>query len=116
VQSLTGAELDGAAPSESSAAVAARVAAARERQARRGWLNAAMPTGALRAACAPDDPARTLAREAIDRAGYSARAVTRALRVARTIADLADEARVGADALAEALQHRAYEAGRFLAR
>ena len=40
----------------------------------------------------------------------SARAVHRALRVARTIADLANDERVGVLMLAEALQYRAYEA------
>ena len=40
----------------------------------------------------------------------SARAVHRALRVARTIADLAGEERIGVLMLAEALQYRAYEA------
>ncbi len=39
----------------------------------------------------------------------SARGVHRALRVARTIADLAGEERVSAMRLAEALQYRAYE-------
>lgn len=45
----------------------------------------------------------------------SARAIHRALRVARTIADLAGAAGVGELALAEALQYRAYEAQRFAA-
>ena len=47
-------------------------------------------------------PHLTLAR-------HCARAVHRAQRVARTIADLAGEERVGATRLAEALQYRAYE-------
>ena len=42
----------------------------------------------------------------------SARGVHRALRVARTIADLAGEERVGTLRVAEALQYRAYEARR----
>jgi len=45
----------------------------------------------------------------------SARGVHRALRVARTIADLACEERVVAMQLAEALQYRAYERRRFAA-
>ena len=47
--------------------------------------------------------------DAIDRGGMSARAVHRAMRVARTIAYLAGEQRVGMLRLAEALQYRAYE-------
>lgn len=57
--------------------------------------------------------ARVLVAEAVDRAGFSARGVHRALRVARTIAGLAGAERVGARALAEALQYRACEARRF---
>jgi magnesium chelatase family protein len=40
----------------------------------------------------------------------SARAVHRAIRVARTIADLSGESQVTALQLAEALQYRSYEA------
>ena len=39
----------------------------------------------------------------------SARAVHRAMRVARTIADLAGEEQISVRALAEAVQYRAYE-------
>ena len=39
----------------------------------------------------------------------SARAVYRAMRMARTIADLAGEERISARTLAEAVQYRAYE-------
>jgi len=45
----------------------------------------------------------------------SARAVHRALRVARTITDLAGEEQVSALRLAEALQYRPYEARRLVA-
>jgi magnesium chelatase family protein len=54
-------------------------------------------------------------RTAVDRGGMSARGVHRALRVARTIADLAGAGRVSPVALAEAVQYRAYEARRFIA-
>ena len=56
-----------------------------------------------------DSAGRQPVADAIDRGGMSARAVHRALRVARTIADLSGEQHVGALRLAEALQYRAYE-------
>jgi len=63
-------------------------------------------------ACALDDMGRSLMTQAIDRGGMSARGVHRALRVARTIADLGGEPRVTALRLAEAIQYRAYETRR----
>ena len=115
VAALTSAELLTVAPGEPSAVVRERVLAARARQRARGALNTRLPNAALREHCALDGAARRLAADAIDRGGMSARAVHRALRVARTIADLAGYERVGEVALAEALQYRAYEARRFAA-
>ena len=63
--------------------------------------------------CALDEPGTRLVADAVDRGGMSARGVHRALRVARTIADLASEEHVSALRLAEALQYRAYEGRRF---
>jgi magnesium chelatase family protein len=116
VPTLSGDELDGASAPESSEQVRARVLAARARQNARGWLNAEVPPRALRAVCALEPLARALAREAVDRSGLSARGISRALRVARTIADLTGDARVSEMALAEALQYRAHEARRFVTR
>jgi len=94
--------------------VRSRVLAAREVQRKRGWLNAQLPAPAFREHCALDAAGRQLVADAIDRGGMSARAVHRALRVARTIADLAGDERVGVMMLAEALQYRAYEARRLI--
>jgi len=112
VPALTADELQSAEPSESSVTVRARVCAARERQRARGFLNSMLPDAALRKVCALDRIARALVAEAIDRSGLSARGVMRALRVARTIADLDGVARVGDQAVAEALMYRAYEGRR----
>jgi magnesium chelatase family protein len=113
VPALTSAELIEARPGESSAIVRVRVLAARERQRARGWLNSALPNSALRECCSLENAARSLIADAVDRGGMSARGIHRALRVARTIADLAGDEPVTAIQLAEALQYRAYEARRF---
>jgi magnesium chelatase family protein len=116
VPALTAAELMECRPGEASAVVRERVLEARERQRVRGSLNARLPHATLREACALDASGARLVSDAVDRGGMSARGVHRALRVARTIADLAGEAPVGATRLAEALQYRAYEGRRFAAR
>jgi magnesium chelatase family protein len=102
---------------EGSASVQARVVAARERQAARlagcGLrTNAEIPLGALDELVQATPDARALLARAVDRLALSARAAHRALRVARTIADLAGEARVGAEVMAEAVALRAAEPGR----
>lgn len=109
VVALTSDELLRVGTGESSAVVRARVAAARERQRLRGSLNAQLPGSALRVCCGLDDDGRRLVADAMDRGGMSARAIHRALRVARTIADLGNEERVDAARLAEAIQYRMYE-------
>jgi magnesium chelatase family protein len=116
VPALTSGELQSAEPGETTAVARERVIAARAIQHARGALNAALPNAALRACCALDEGGRQLIADAVDRGGMSARAVHRALRVARTIADLAGEERVSAMRLAEALQYRAYERRRFMMR
>ena len=113
---LTSSELLASSTGESSASVRERVLVARTRQRDRAGLNALLSNAALREHCALDAAGRRLIADAVDRGGMSARGVHRALRVARTIADLAGEERVTAMRLAEALQYRAYEARRFVAR
>src|SRR5262245_18953037 len=112
VPALTSEELLAASLGEASASVRARVLAARRLQGERGTLNAGLSNAALREHCSLDTAGRRLIADAVDRGGMSARAVHRALRVARTIADLAGEERVTELRIAEALQYRAYEAQR----
>jgi magnesium chelatase family protein len=90
---------------EPSAVVAQRVAAARARQLKRqgapnGWLEA----GQIDAAARLDPAASALLKTAAARLSWSGRRLHRVIKVARTIADLADAESVGAGHLAEALQ------------
>jgi magnesium chelatase family protein len=99
---------------ESSARVQARVVAARERQAQRLSAlgirtNAELPLRAIRDSIAATPAARALLAQAVERLALSARAAHRALRVARTVADLAEEEQVGEAAMAEAVGLRAAE-------
>ena len=109
VPRLTRDELVGAARPERTAAVRARViAAVKAREARgQGCANARVGSAAARRLAALDDDGRQLLGRAVERLGLSARGHDRALRVARTVADLARAERVGVDHLAEALGHRA---------
>jgi len=65
-----------------------------------------MPDASLDALVDATPEARQLLGRAVDGFGLSARAARRVLRVARTIADLAGEARTHAEAVAEALGFR----------
>ena len=97
---------------ESSAAIRARVTAARKvQQARCKDLpgvrcNAQLPGAALRRYCRMTPSAEKILRAAFERLGYSARAYDRILRVARTIADLDGSEQLDAAHLSEALQYR----------
>ncbi len=92
---------------ESSAEIRARVAAAREVQTeRQGVANSALAGRRLREVCSLGGDAEMLFSRAIDRMGLSGRAHDRVLRVARTIADLAGEAKIATQHVAEALNYR----------
>ena len=103
-------------PGERSSAVAARVLAARERQALRHagrsiTTNAELPAADLARDCALDAECRALLERALRALGLSMRAVTRVLRVARTIADLSGEARIAPAHLAESIGYRGLDRG-----
>jgi magnesium chelatase family protein len=96
---------------EPSAAIRARVVAARERQARRLTGDALLTNAELTPAlmtthCARSPAALRVLRAAAVRMTLSARGYDRVRKVARTIADLAGEDTIGADAIGEALQYR----------
>jgi magnesium chelatase family protein len=92
---------------ESSAIIRARVQRARERQlARQGKPNAHLSSREVTQHAAPDTAGEELLKQATSRLGLSARGYHRILKVARSIADLAGEARVATSHVAEAIQYR----------
>ncbi len=94
-------------PEESSATVAARVAAARVRQLERtGQPNAALGPRQIERHCALSEADHKLLEHALERLGLSTRAYHRILKVARTIADLAGDERIGTAQLSEAIGYR----------
>ena len=102
-----------AAPGESSSLVRQRVLSARERQwerHRRGETsaanNATLSGRDLERMVQLDSEGKRLIEAAVRELGLSARAFTKILRVARTIADLDQEPRVRAPHVAEAIQGR----------
>jgi magnesium chelatase family protein len=98
------------ATTENSAAVALRVAAARQLQLRRqGKLNARLTPSEVTALCGLHRESRVLLGTAIARLGLSARACHRVLKLARTCADLAGEPQIRRMDVAEAVQLRALD-------
>ena len=96
---------------EPSAAVAARVLAAREIQRKRFegegiFTNAAMNNKHLEKYCPLSEECRILLERIIDSMGLSARACTRIIKLARTIADLAGAEDILPEHLSEASAYR----------
>jgi magnesium chelatase family protein len=95
------------ADGEPSSAIAGRVAQAHAMQlARQGKANQRLSTREIDRHCELDAAAEQLLRNAMRHLHWSARAYHRVLKVARTIADLADSTRVGSTHVAEAIQYR----------
>jgi magnesium chelatase family protein len=111
VQAVDASDLVLPPPAEGSAEVARRVGAARETQARRFAglevrTNAEADGELLDRVAGPDEPGQRLLADAASAMRLSARGYHRVLRVARTIADLAGQERVGRVQVAEALSFR----------
>jgi magnesium chelatase family protein len=99
---------------ESSADIRTRVDRARQLQlerfkGRKIYCNAQMAPRDLRRLCAVDGDAAQLLENAMNKLGLSARAYTRILKVARTIADLDGHQDIGAAQVAEAIQYRSLD-------
>ena len=102
------------ASDESSAEVRARVRRARAQMAARnpgGCCNSRIAGGQLQQVLQLESEALEVWEAAIQHRQLSARAGARLLRVAQTIADLNDQASIGATAIAEALTYRSFDQG-----
>jgi len=114
VPAVTAIDLIGAAPSETSALVAARVATARALQAERFEAlgiedirtNAQCASSLIETIATPDKAGIKLLGDAATALRLSARGYHRVLKVARTIADLDGARTVGRPHVAEALRYR----------
>lgn len=96
---------------ECSATIRERVVSARKRQLerfqkKRIYCNAQMGPREVKRHCRVDEEGEKLLEMAVTKLGFSARGYTRALKVARTIADLACEENISAVHVSEAVQYR----------
>jgi magnesium chelatase family protein len=111
VPPVSWAEIQKSVPEETSETIKRRVARARllavsRFPARPDFRNADLSPGDFERFFCLDGPVRRVAAMAVERLSLSVRALHRALRVARTIADLAGDERVTAAHLAEAISYR----------
>ena len=98
-------------PAEGSVSVAERVRRAREIQKKRFaedgiFCNAAMNNRLIEKYCPLDEECRLLLEKLIDNMGLSARAFTRVIKLARTIADLSESEDIRPEHISEAAAYR----------
>ncbi|MDK4612196.1 YifB family Mg chelatase-like AAA ATPase, partial [Kingella kingae] len=107
VPTLSAAELVSAQQGEDSATVLQRVLAARERQyARQGKINAALSSSELDQVAQIQSEAREALGQILEKLSLSARSFHRILRVARTLADLAQDDEVNRAHIIRAVSFR----------
>lgn len=112
VQPVPLTELRAHEPGESSAAIRARVLAARDRQRARlrPWRlhsNAEMSSAVMRATCPLDAASEAVLAELVERQpSFTARSIDRVIKVARTVADLLGQDDIDAGCLLEAAAFR----------
>lgn len=92
---------------EQSSTIQQRTEQSRQRQiSRQGKSNNHLMVKEIEKYCTLDNQAENLLKQAMSRLDFSARAFHRILKVARTIADLADHDRINNKHIAEAIQYR----------
>ncbi len=111
-------ELASKTPEETSAEIRKRVNRAREIQSERLkdiskenpiFCNAQLSEQLFQKVCNVTDEANELLKFAFEKTGMSARAYNRVLKVARTIADLAESEKIEDDHILEAIQYRSLD-------
>ena len=104
-------DMDSRDRGETSTEIRKRIVRARKRQVQRLigkkiYCNAQMGAKEVKKFCRVDEEGKELLEMAVNRLGFSARAYTRVLKVARTIADLSGEERINPVHVSEAIQYR----------
>ena len=107
-------DLTGFQPAQSSHEIFQRVMRAREIQEERFkktkiHCNAMMNSRQIRRFCEIDERSNTLLEAAMEKFGFSARALSRILKISRTIADLAGSEDIEQAHVAEAIQYRSLD-------
>ena len=107
-------DLTGEASGEDSETIKRRVNQARNIQrdrfsGKRLYCNAQMTSRHLKKYCQIGEDSKSLLEQAIDKLGLSARAYTRILKIARTIADLEKIEMIGPAHISEAIQYRSLD-------
>ena len=110
-------DISNTAPGESSASIRKRVIKARQIQEQRYknyngiYCNAQMTEKMIHEFAEPDEAGLSMLRLAMERLSLSARAYSRILKVARTIADLEASEKVQSQHIAEAISYRSLDRG-----
>ncbi len=107
-------ELTGRSDGETSAEIRARVGKARASQPERYkgttvTCNARLTSELMQKYCVLTDDADRILKAAFENMGMSARSYDRILKIARTVADLDGEAKIGAGHIAQAIQFRSMD-------